>query len=130
MKKRLNKQASWKRRNLGFYILLMAFPVIQFCIFYIGVNAKSIMMAFQRIDMAGGTTQWTFDNIKEAFRMMTTSPQMLSILSVSLISYLLTQGIGIPLALFFSYYIYKKLQKHRRHCPLHKEQVDGCQHNG
>ena len=112
MKKRLNQQANWKRRNLWFYILLMAFPVIQFSVFYIGVNAKSIMMAFQRIDMVGGTTQWTLDNIKEAFRMMTTTPQMLSILSVSFVSYLLTQGIGIPLALFFSYYIYKKLPGH------------------
>lgn len=112
MKKRLNQQANWKRRNLWFYILLMAFPVIQFSVFYIGVNAKSIMMAFQRIDMVGGTTQWTLDNIKEAFRMMTTAPQMLSILSVSIVSYLLTQGIGIPLALFFSYYIYKKLPGH------------------
>ena len=90
----------------------MAFPVIQFSVFYIGDNAKSIMMAFQRIDMVGGTTQWTLDNIKEAFRMMTTTPQMLSILSVSFVSYLLTQGIGIPLALFFSYYIYKKLPGH------------------
>lgn len=112
MKKRLNKQAKWKRRDLWFYILLMAFPVIQFCVFYIGVNARSILMAFQRIDMLGGKTQWTLDNIKEAYRMMTTTPQMLSILMVSIVSYLLTQGIGIPLALFFSYYIYKKLPGH------------------
>ena len=112
MNKRLNQHANWKRRDLGFYILLMAFPVLQFAVFYIGVNAKSIMMAFQRIDIINGTTEWTFDNIKEAFRMMTTTPQMLSILSVSIVSYLLTQGIGIPLALFFSYYIYKKLPGH------------------
>ena len=44
--------------------------------------------------------------------MMTATPQMLSILSVSVLSYLLTQGIGIPLALFFSYYIYKKMPGH------------------
>lgn len=112
MKNKLNKRASWKRRDLWFYVLLMAFPVIQFCVFYIGVNAKSIVMAFQRIDIVGGTTQWTLENIKEALRMMATMPQMLSILSVSVVSYLLTQGIGIPLALFFSYYIYKKLPGH------------------
>lgn len=112
MKKRLNKQPNWKRRNLWFYILLMAFPVIQFGVFYIGVNAKSIMMAFQRIDMVNDTTQWTFGNMQEAFRLMTAAPQMLSVLWVSIVSYLLVQGIGIPLALFFSYYIYKKLPGH------------------
>lgn len=112
MKKSLKLPGSQKRSELGFYILLMAFPVIQFCVFYIGVNTKSILMAFQKIDIVNGTTQWTFDNIREAFRMMTSTPQMLSILSVSVLSYLLTQGIGIPLALFFSYYIYKKLPGH------------------
>lgn len=112
MKKRLKQQAQWKRRDLWFYILLMAFPVIQFSVFYIGVNARSVMMAFQRIDIVNGTTQWTFDNIREAFQMMTATPQLLSVLSVSIVSYLLTQGIGIPLALFFSYYIYKKLPGH------------------
>lgn len=107
-----NRRTHQNRKDLGFYILLMAFPVIQFLVFYIGVNAKSIMMAFQKIDDANHTTTWTMDNIRNAFQMMTENPQMLSILSVSLVSYLLTNGIGIPLALFFSYYIYKKMPLH------------------
>ena len=107
-----NRHTHQKRRDLGFYMLVMAFPVIQFLVFYIGVNAKSIMMAFQRIDVANNTTTWTMDNIRNAFQMMTGNPQMLNILSVSLLSYLLTNGIGIPLALFFSYYIYKKMPLH------------------
>lgn len=107
-----NRHTHQKRRDLGFYILLMAFPVIQFLVFYIGVNARSIMMAFQKIDVANHTTTWTMDNIRNAFQMMTETPQMLSILGVSILSYLLTHGIGIPLALFFSYYIYKKMPLH------------------
>lgn len=98
-----------KRKNLLFYCLLMAFPLAQFCVFYIGVNVNSILMAFQRIDVKNDTVTWTVDNIKNAFQMMTGSPELLPIMRVSIIAYLLLSAIGIPLGLFFSYYIYKKL---------------------
>lgn len=98
-----------KRKNLLFYCLLMAFPIAQFCVFYIGVNINSILMAFQRIDVKNGTVTWTLDNIKNAFQMMTGSAEMIPIMQISLLSYLLLTAIGVPLGLFFSYYIYKKL---------------------
>lgn len=100
---------SSKRKDLLFYSLLMAFPIIQFCIFYIGVNLNSILMAFQKIDAVNNTVTWTLDNIKNAFSMMTTSPEMLPIMRMSLLAYILLTAIGTPLGLFFSYYIYKKL---------------------
>lgn len=103
------KKMSSKRKDLLFYSLLMAFPIIQFCIFYIGVNLNSILMAFQKIDAVNNTVTWTLDNIKNAFSMMTTSPEMLPIMRMSLLAYILLTAIGTPLGLFFSYYIYKKL---------------------
>ena len=87
----------------------MAFPLVQFLVFYIGVNFNSILMAFQRIDIQKDTVEWTVSNIQNAFQMMTGSPELLSVLSVSVVSYVILTGIGIPLGLFFSYYIYKKL---------------------
>lgn len=96
-------------KNLLFYSLLMIFPIAQFAVFYIGVNLNSILLAFQRIDIQSDTTTWTASNIKNAFQMMTGSPELLSVLAISVIAYLLLTGIGIPLGLFFSYYIYKKL---------------------
>lgn len=98
-----------KRKNLLFYCLLMAFPLAQFIVFYIGVNVNSILMAFQRIDVSNDTITWTLDNIKNAFQSMTGSPELLPILYVSIIAYVLLLAIGTPLGLFFSYYIYKKL---------------------
>jgi len=99
----------WKDKNLLFYCLLMAFPVAQFLVFYIGVNFNSILMAFQKIDVRTDTVTWTVSNMKNAFQMMTGSPELLSVMSVSITAYLLLNAIGIPLGLFFSYYIYKKL---------------------
>lgn len=99
----------WKDKNLLFYCLLMAFPVAQFLVFYIGVNFNSILMAFQKIDVRTDTVTWTVSNMKNAFQMMTGSPELLSVMSVSITAYLLLNVIGLPLGLFFSYYIYKKL---------------------
>lgn len=98
-----------KKKNFLFYCLLMAFPLAQFVIFYIGVNINSILMAFQKIDISNDTIEWTLANVKNAFEMMTGSPEMLPILYVSLLAYVLLLAIGTPLGLFFSYYIYKKL---------------------
>ena len=109
MTKHLKKKKWWKDKNLLFYCLLMAFPLVQFLVFYIGVNFNSILMAFQRIDIQKDTVEWTVSNIQNAFQMMTGSPELLSVLSVSVVSYVILTGIGIPLGLFFSYYIYKKL---------------------
>lgn len=109
MTKNLKKKKWWKDKNFLFYCLLMAFPLVQFLVFYIGVNFNSILMAFQRIDIQKDTVEWTVSNIQNAFQMMTGSPELLSVLSVSVVSYVILTGIGIPLGLFFSYYIYKKL---------------------
>ena len=87
----------------------MAFPLAQFCVFYIGVNVNSILMSFQRIDVKNDTITWTLDNIKNAFQTMTGSPELLPVLRISIIAYLLLTVISVPLGLFFSYYIYKKL---------------------
>lgn len=109
MTNKIKKKKWWKDKNFLFYCLLMAFPLVQFLVFYIGVNFNSILMAFQRIDIQKDTVEWTVSNIQNAFQMMTGSPELLSVLSVSVVSYVILTGIGIPLGLFFSYYIYKKL---------------------
>lgn len=109
VQKKTKKKKWWLDKKLGFYSLLMFFPLAQFLIFYIGVNTNSILMAFQEINIKNNTVEWTMSNIKNAFEMMTTSPELLSVSSVSIIFYVLLTVIGLPLGLFFSYYIYKKL---------------------
>lgn len=109
LKTTLKKKRWWQDRNLMFYSILMAFPVIQFLVFYVGVNMNSILMAFQRIDVKNDAVTWTLSTIKTAFQSMTGSPELISVLVVSVISWLLLTVIGTSLGLFFSYYIYKKL---------------------
>ena len=93
-----------------FYLLLMALPVVQFCIFYIYVNINSILMAFQEYtltDQGGIFTFSGFDNFVTLFS-GDKFKDLLVMGKNSFIVFAFTFFVGIPLALCFSYYIYKQ----------------------
>ncbi len=94
--------------NFLFYVLMMLFPVAQFAIFYIGVNARSFLYAFQSIDALSGEVTWTIKSLTDAFEKMT-EPTLMTTFGMSFLYFLLTYAIGTILALLFSYFIYKKL---------------------
>lgn len=105
-----SKLTHMERKQLPFYIGLMAIPVVQFIVFYIYVNWNSIVMAFQSYDTLSGTTTYSlanFEKIKSEFQ----NGSMWIYISNSLIAY--AAGLCVmPLTLFFSYYIYKKYPLH------------------
>ena len=49
-----SKRNSVKRKNSVFLFFFLLFPVVQFIIFYIGVNINSILLAFQEYDSVNG----------------------------------------------------------------------------
>lgn len=111
----MEKQALTKRKidkKLIFYIVCFALPVIQFLIFYVGVNFQSILLAFQKYD--GKTTSFYFDkqdlwvNFKKVYEELTETNTLLIALKNSLILWGATSIIGTVAAVFFSYYIYKQ----------------------
>ena len=92
-----------------FYILLLAWPITQFCIFYIGVNFNSILMAFQNYDIATGKTTFVwFANFRELFYNFANDPLYLTALKNSFILWGVGLFVSMPIGLLFSYYIYKK----------------------
>ena len=107
-----------KRKNdLIFYVVMLALPLLQFSIFYIGVNFNSILMAFQRYDDI--TKQFIFLESSNLFKNFTDVIHSLETESVfkyalknSLISYFVSLIAGTGLALIFSYYVYKKFPLH------------------
>ena len=112
--KEKKKKSDWltHHKDLIFYCLMMIWPVAQFCVFYIGVNFNSVLLAFQEIDILNNTTIYTINNIKQALFNMTSAKNFLIVAKNSLIGYALTLGAGTTLGLFFSYYIYKKMPGH------------------
>ncbi len=104
-------------KDLIFYSLLMIWPVLQFAVFYVGVNANSVLMAFQKISYVdpsavganGGSTVSvpTLEQFGKVFKWFS-GYEFRAIMGVSVKFYLYTLIISVPLGLLFSYYIYKK----------------------
>lgn len=100
---------SAQKRDLLFYCILSIIPLLQFSIFYLGVNVNSFLLAFKKYDAFTGAMTWVgFDNIADAFTAMTTQYELITSAKNSLIAYVCGLVAGVPLALLFSYYIYKK----------------------
>ena len=65
MVKKMTK-SRWK--DLLFYTIILAWPITQFCVFYVGVNINSVLMAFQSTDAATNTTKFVwFENFERLF---------------------------------------------------------------
>lgn len=108
-----HKQSSQVKSNYKkwiFYSCWMAIPLLQLLIFYFVVNINSIALAFQQYDMNTGTFHWVgFENFRTLFYNLSlpTDPLRIAIKN-SIILFFFETGVGVSLALIFSYYIYKK----------------------
>lgn len=103
MKKRINYR---ERKRLLFYALVVALPLLQFCIFYIYVNFNSFLLAFQTTDPLTYKVSFVqFDNFVTAWETLTKRSYMI-LNSLKLFG--LVTVVGISLALVFSFYLYKQ----------------------
>lgn len=98
------------KKSLAFYIALMAWPVLQFLVFYVYVNFNSILLAFKEYYYQDRMLNyvWTGKNFSQWFTDTESFLALKNALWVSLKSYLILL-VTVPLGLFFSYYIFKKL---------------------
>lgn len=93
-----------------FYYSLMIFPLLQFCIFYIGVNFQSILFAFQKYEDSKFVflTEDPFANFKQIINNCIDSTVVLTAFKNSIILWFFTTVCGTGIAIFFSYYIFKR----------------------
>lgn len=98
-----------KRKDLIFYIIMIAFPVLQFLVMYVYVNINSIMLAFQEFNRESNQFEFIgFENIVKVIDEFSTSYTMQHAFNNSLLVWFLCTIISLPLALLFSYFLYKK----------------------
>ncbi|MBQ8394801.1 MAG: sugar ABC transporter permease [Clostridia bacterium] len=117
MVKALNTENKKRKNKLGrgsnvFYAVLMAFPVVQFLLFYVAVNFKSFGYAFMQQEKISDTEivwRFTFQNITQWFTNSSKFASLLDTAKMSLIYYGASLLVGIPLGLLFAYYIFKKM---------------------
>lgn len=99
-----------KKKDLIFYILLIAFPVIQFLIMYVGVNINSILLAFKEYNRDLNKFVFTgFLNFKDVIQEFGSSYLLQHSMKNSIFIWFLCTTITMPLALLFAFYIYKKM---------------------
>ena len=108
----MTKKAPHKFKNLGFYILWISIPMIQFFIMYICVNANSLLLAFKSYDIENGFSWNGFKTFQYTLNMIFKNPVESLIFKTAFKNSLISLGtsllIGVPLSLIFSYFIYKK----------------------
>lgn len=95
-----------KNNGLIFYVSMLALPILQFCVFYIGVNVNSVLLSFQTFD---GTKYFYsgFNNFVQIYKDFVSSDLLLTSLKNTLIVFGVTLIVE-AVSLFFSFYIYKK----------------------
>lgn len=107
-----------KKQGLGqnniqsktFYTLLVLLPSLQFLFFYVFVNINSFSLAF-KIFPTGILKEyvWGIENFKNWFTNETMNSELTAAIGISLKSYLISICTGVPLGLFFSYYMFKRM---------------------
>jgi ABC-type sugar transport system permease subunit len=105
------KKASFSK-NL-FVWSFLAYPLILFLVFYVGVNFNSIIMAFRNYQ--DGSTQFVgFQNFTEFMSRLFADGDIIRIsVKNSLIIYITSLVICVPLYLLFSYLLFKKVKGHK-----------------
>ena len=110
-----NKPQRKKRKKsaneIAFMIVMMAIPVVHFCVFWLYINIDSIFLSFKRFDMVNGVWKWSgFDNYKELWQAFIKEGSVLpSALWNSFSVFLWNDFVIVPISLFCSYMLYKKM---------------------
>lgn len=98
---------SKKKSRLIFYICGVAWPVIQFIVFYVFVNFNSILLSFRNFDIQSGYSFAGTDNFKRVFSEIATQPFLKTAFKNTFLIFGISI-VGMFATLIMSYYLYKK----------------------
>lgn len=115
MVEQIKRKREMKKRhkNMIFVACLVAFPLLQYFVFYLMVNFNSLLLAFQSYDPGVGSGNGKyffigFDNFVKLYNEFTSEGLILICIKNSVVAYALNLCIGTTFGLIFSYYIAKK----------------------
>lgn len=115
MKSLLNQMSEMKKKyaQITFYVLMLAYPVVQFLVFYVGVNLQSFTLAFQNYVPSKAAFEWVgWDNFVKVWNDLIGGNLKIALIN-GVIVYIVQLIFVTPLRLIFSYYIYKRFKGHR-----------------
>lgn len=106
-KKMKSRTKSKKRADLFFYCVMMALPVLQFCLMWIGTNTNSIVLSFKEYGLDYSYT-WTIANFLEVIERIISDAGVQKSLLTSLFFWFCATCLTIPVSLLISFYFYKR----------------------
>ena len=117
MKSEVKRKSRKTTENL-FVLSIVAYPLLLFLVFYVGINLNSFLMAFQKISINADTGRtYTFNGL-ENFRLFI--EQIInggSLINISFLNslkmYAINLVICMPLYILFSYLLFRKCFAHR-----------------
>ncbi len=98
-----------------FVIVMLAYSVLHFLLMWVGVNFNSILLSFKSYNYFTGDYEWLsgshlFDNFKAIFENIGKDvDNYRSMLFSSLAFFVVSCFVTLPISLFFSYFIFKKI---------------------
>lgn len=105
--KRRGLQAAKKKQNLFLFFFLL-FPMVQFSVFYVGVNFNSFLLAFQSFE--GGKSFFSgFENFRLVLNDIFVAKTFNTALINSLIQFALSLFLALPLQVIIAYAVFKKI---------------------
>ncbi len=105
------KRISLRRRRI-FICSFLAFPIVNFLVFYLYVNFNSIMMAFQRPVYGGSVDfKWSTDNFQRITELFSNAGGNVLTQALANTMLLWASGmiIGLPLSVLACYFFYVKI---------------------
>lgn len=109
--KKISKYSKLEKRSFPFVYLFIAFPVLQFLIFWVYVNFSSIMIAFR--DPLGNFTLANFKTVYNAFTTMDSYGFNLSAsMGRSFAIWITTYGLCFPISIVTTYILFRRIIGH------------------
>ena len=102
------KLTARKLKKTLFIVAVLAYPMLLFAVFYIGINLNAIFLAFETINFDQSVSFAGFKNFQSVFQAWKNDELLKLSFFNSLKIYALTFVIGMPLTFLFSYYIFRK----------------------
>ena len=109
-KKNTDKVLDNKRNGQSIFLFaILLFPIVQFIIFYIGVNINSILLAFQSYDDVKGYIFTGFGNFVTVFENVFVNGELAQSIKNSAIQSATSLLIGMPMQIMAAYLVFKKV---------------------
>ena len=97
-----------RKKESIFLFFFLLFPIVQFLIFYVGVNFNSFLLAFQKTEN-GVQTFAGFENFGLVLRDIFVTKQLGKAILNSFIQFLISLFVALPLQVIVAYAVFKKI---------------------